>query len=86
VEGAGAVAPCLPPGKYPITLKLALNGETYEDVRPGLTAYGAVISHATPLCGVLTGGTSVSLFPDAATAAVPSWFIASPDTFVRIYN
>jgi hypothetical protein len=91
IEGVGGddvanTAPLLPVGNYPVKLLVALDGVTFEDTGLTLTAYNATLSHITPTCGVNTGGTIVSLLPDAATAGVDGWYIPTGSNSVRVHN
>lgn len=78
--------PLLPPGKYAARVFVALDGVTFEDTGLGFTAYSAQMGSISPLCGVLSGGTTVTFQPDVPTGAVKDWFIAGPDNAVRVYN
>lgn len=91
VEGVGlddatAIPPLLPPGQYPVRVSVALDGSTYEDAGLSVIAYGALLSHGNPLCGPVSGGTVITLVPDAATQAVQGWFLATGQQHVRVFN
>jgi hypothetical protein len=78
--------PLLPVGKYSAKVFVALDGVTFEDSGLSITAYHAVLSHIAPTCGVNHGGTVITLVPDAATAALDSWYIPTGSNTIRVYN
>lgn len=85
-EEGNVVRPLLPPGRYPVKVELALNGELFEDVGIRLEAYNALLDSLTPSCGVVSGGTQMIVKPDTTTAIVSNWFIASEETHIRVHN